>query len=124
MLHRQIEMFAGVAACSMPTIAQFFSSKNISLTDWGVSLRSSLKNLLNNSTPEKVPDNNASYKYRNIDWGRSKAQASAGREGDRMAVAKGGRKEDSQIHLTQEVSVVTQEQLGDPSELGHGRHCS
>lgn len=40
MLHREIEMFAGVAASSMPTVNQFFTHQNSPLTSWRSSLKS------------------------------------------------------------------------------------
>jgi len=120
MVHRQIEMFAGVAASSMPTVNRFFTRQNFSLTSLKSSLKSSLTYLLSSSIREKLPDYNPSF----TDWGGSNTHTSEDREGCRMQdlesdgcdrkAAKAPRVGDSQIHLTQDIS-VTQEQLDDAS---------
>jgi hypothetical protein len=112
MLHRQIEMFAGVAASSMPNVNQFFTRQNISFMSWTLSLRSGLSNLLSTFTREKLPDYKASY----TDWNGSNKHTSESRERFRMKdmdshgsgrnMAKAPKVRDSQIHLTQDISIT------------------
>ena len=111
-MERQIEMFAGVAASSMPTVHQFFASQTISLMSWTSSLRSSLNNLLRSSTREKLSDHN----YNITELGRSNLPIPEDRErfkmkslnpdGSERKVTIVPRAEDSQIHLTQNISIT------------------
>jgi len=57
-LHRQVEMFAGVAASSMPTVHQFFNQQNISLIPRRFPFISALSNMLGLS--KRIPDHNPS----------------------------------------------------------------
>ncbi len=113
-------MFAGVAASSMPTVYQFFTRQNTLLMSWTSSLSSSLTHLLRSSAREKLPDHNPSV----TEWGRSNTHTSEDRERFRMKslnpggserkAAKAPRAGDSQIRLTQEISII-QERLRDVS---------
>ena len=115
-IQRQIEMFAGVAASSMPTVRQFFAGQNISFLSWTSSLKSSLTHLLRSSAREKLPDHNPSV----TEWGRNNLHTSEDHERFRMKSlnpdgserkpAKPTRAGDSQIRLTQDIS-ITQEHL-------------
>lgn len=119
-MQRQIEMFSGVAASSMPTVHQFFATQNILLTSWSSSLKSSLTHLLRSSAREKLPDHNPSA----TEWGRSNLHTSEYHERFRMKSlntdssehkpAKPTRAGDSQIRLTQDIS-ITQDDLRDAS---------
>ena len=120
MLHRQIEMFAGVAASSMPAVNRFFTRRDFSIRSWRSSLKSSLRHLLSSPAREKLSDRNSSL----TGWGRSNMHASEDGEGSRMKVlgldgcdrktVKAPRVGDSQIHLTPNLS-VTQDRLDDSS---------
>ena len=111
-IHRQIEMFAGVAASSMPTVRQYFASQNFVLPSWTSSLRSSLTHLLRSSAREKLPDHNSSV----TEWGRKNLHPSEDHEKFRMKSlnpdgserkqAKPNRAGDSQIRLTHEISIT------------------
>lgn len=113
-------MFAGVAASSMPTVHQFFTHQNISLMSWTSSLKSSLRHLLSSSAQERLPDYNPSV----TEWGGSNTHTSEDRERFRMKslnqdgserkAAKAPKAGDSQICLTQNIS-ITQEKLRDAS---------
>ena len=115
-IQRQIEMFAGVAASSMPTVRQFFASQNISLPSWTSRMKSSLTYLLRSSAREKLPDHNPGV----TEWGRNNLHTSDDHERFRMKnlnpdgserkPAKPTRAGDSQIRLTQYIS-VTQDNL-------------
>lgn len=119
-LHREMEMFAGVAASSMPTVHQFFVRRNFSLTSWGSSLKSRLTHLLDSSAREKISYNDPSF----TGWGRSDTHTSGDSErfkmrdlesdGCKHTTTKAPRAENSQIHLTQDIS-ITQEPLDDAS---------
>ena len=119
-MQRQIEMFAGVAASSMPTVHQFFASQNMLLTSWTSSLKSSLTHLLRNSAREKLPDHNPSV----TEWGSSNLYNSEDHErlrmkslhpdGSERKPAKPTRTGDSQIRLTQDIS-ITEAHLPDAS---------
>lgn len=80
MMHRQIEMFAGVAASSMPTVKQFFSRQNLSLTSWRSSVKFRLSHLLSSSVRVKLTDENPSF----TDWGGIDTHAPEDHEGLRM----------------------------------------
>lgn len=113
-------MFAGVAASSMPTVHQLFTRQNISLMSWTSSLKSSLTHLLSSSTRERLPDYNPSV----TEWGGSNTHSSEDRERFRMKSlnqdgserkeAKAPKAGDSQICLTQNIS-ITQEKLRNAS---------
>ncbi|MCJ1400967.1 hypothetical protein MMC11_004178 [Xylographa trunciseda] len=129
LLWAQIEMFAGVAASSMPTVNQFFTSQNSLITSWRSSLKHSFTHLLTGSTREKLPDHNSNF----TDWGEGSTRISKGSEGMRMKDLKSNgyernaveapRMGSSQIRLTQDIS-VTQEQLDDTlfRPAAAGRH--
>ncbi|MCJ1379010.1 hypothetical protein MMC17_002109 [Xylographa soralifera] len=129
LLWAQIEMFAGVAASSMPTVNQFFTRQNFPLRSWRSSLKSSLTRLLSSFARVKSLNRNSSF----TDWGRSNTHISKDPEGFRMKdlksngyehkAAKAPRMGDSQIHLTEDIP-ITQEQLNDISfgPVVTGRH--
>ncbi|KAL6714315.1 hypothetical protein ACLMJK_007738 [Lecanora helva] len=114
----QIEMFTGVAVSSMPTVNQFFSRQDFSPLSWRLSLKSSLTRLLTNSTREKIPEGD----YNSTTKGGSKTHTAGNNEGynmrdlesngDRNGFGMVARSDDSQIHLTHDIS-ITQEQLDD-----------
>lgn len=120
MLYRQVEMFAGVAASSMPTVHQFFTRQNFSLASRWSSLKFSLAHSPSRSTQVKLPDYNPTSK----DWVGSSTHTSKGREGTRRQdlesdgcernAVKASRMGNSQIRLTQDIS-ITQEQRDDAS---------
>ena len=120
MLQRQIEMFAGVAASSMPTVNQFFTHQSFPLKSWRSSLRSSLTHLLSSSARVKLPGRNSSF----TDWDQSNTHTSKYREGFKLEdlksdgyegkAAKDPRMGDSEIHLTEDRS-TTHEQLNGTS---------
>lgn len=120
LLWAQIEMFAGVAASSMPTVHQFFASQNILLPSWTSSLKSSLTNILRSSAREKLPDHNPSV----TEWGNSNSHTSDDHErfkmkslnpdGSGRKLARPARAGDSQIRLTQDIS-ITQDSLPNAS---------
>lgn len=97
-------MFAGVAACSMPTVHQFFTRQNFSLITWTSSLKASLTHLLSGYSREKLPDHNPSF----TEWGGSNTHTSVVKaERFRMkSLEPGARVGDSQIHLTQDISIT------------------
>lgn len=111
-------MFTGVAVSSMPTVKQFFSRQDFVFMSWGSSLKSSLSHLLSSSTREKISDDNHSFTA----WSGSKTQTSidGGKfrmkdlesNGGQHKVGKYPRREESQIHLTHDIS-VTQDRLDD-----------
>lgn len=69
-------MFAGVAVSSMPTVNQFLSHHNVSITSWTASFRNSLSQLLNRPSREKISEDNICLS----DVDRSKKQASQDRK--------------------------------------------
>ena len=117
---RQIEMFAGVAASSMPTVKQFFSRQKFSLASWKSALKSSLTHLISNSARVKIPDHNPSFRG----WDAGNMHTSTNRAGFRMRDLESGGGErkatrvpgegGSQILLTQDISSI-QEQLNGAS---------
>ncbi|KAL9126710.1 MAG: hypothetical protein Q9175_007876, partial [Cornicularia normoerica] len=80
LLWAQIEMFAGVAASSMPTVKQFFCRQNLSLTSWRSSVKFRLSHLLSSSVRVKLTDENPSF----TDWGGIDTHAPEDHEGLRM----------------------------------------
>jgi len=143
MMHRQIEMFAGVAASSMPAVNQFITRRNFSLMSFGSSIKSTFSNLLSSSNREMLPDyNNSNPGYST--WRGTKPQSShAGathtthtavtrdRYEMRELKSEGGERKgakilrrDSQTHLTQEITII-REPLDDGSSIeeakGHHR---
>ena len=111
-MQRQIEMFAGVAASSMPTVHQFFTSQNTSLMSWTSSLRSSLTHFLRSSSREKLSD----HYHGATEWEGSNMHTSEDRERFRMKSlnldgserkeAKTPWAEGSQIRLTENLSIT------------------
>ena len=99
-LHREIEMFAGVAASSMPTVKLFFSRQNFSLRSCRSCLKTGLTRLLGRSITRPL-DNREGHRMKDLE--------SAGWE---HKAAKASPVEDMQIHLTQDSS-YTQEELDD-----------
>lgn len=109
MLYRQIEMFAGVAACSMPTVKLFFTRQDFSLGSWRSSLKSSVTHLVGSFARVKLPD------YNLMGWGGSNTHTFDNRRGSRMTDLESDGCErkaartppvgDSQIHLT-DVSAI------------------
>ena len=107
MLIRQVEMFAGVIASSMPTVKQFFSRQIFSLTSLNFS---SIRHLRSRSARVKLSDDDPSF----TGWGGSNTHTSEGREGFRMKglesdgykqkVEKAPRVRDSKIYLTRDIS--------------------
>ncbi|MCJ1464972.1 hypothetical protein MMC07_003587 [Pseudocyphellaria aurata] len=57
----QIEMFAGVAVSSMPTVNQFLAHHNSSINSLRTSFRNSLTNLLRRSSRENISDENPGF---------------------------------------------------------------
>lgn len=101
MLGRQIEIFAGVAASSMPTVKQFFNRQNFSLKSWGLSIKSSLPYLRSSSA--RVPGGSNTHAAQDHGGLRMKDLESDGYE---HIGAKARRAGDSQIRLTQDISVT------------------
>lgn len=108
-MHRQIEMFAGVTASSMPTVKQFFTRQDFSLMSWTSSVKSSLTHLLSSSAREKRDDDNPN----STNWGGSKKHPVEDHEAFRMKsgscerkTVKAHRTGDSQIYLTTDISVT------------------
>lgn len=111
-MHRQIEMFAGVTASSMPTVKQFFTRQDFSLMSWTSSVKSSLTHLLSSSAREKLDDDNPN----STNWGGSKTHTLEDHEAFRMRDLKAGscerktvkahRTGDSQIYFTTDISVT------------------
>ena len=118
--HRQTEMFAGVAASSMPAVNQFLTRQNFPFTSWTSSLKSSVTRLLNSSTQLKLSDNNSDVRG----WAKGDTHTSDICEGFKMKnlklsrdecnPAKTSRIEDSQIYLTHDIS-ITQHKLDEAS---------
>lgn len=118
MLHRQVEMFAGVAASSMPTVHQFFARHNFSLraVKWS-SLKSILIHSPFGSAKEKLRDSDQSL----TEWSKNSKHPSKGRKGTKKNdlesesyERKTSRLENSQIRLTRDV-IVTREPLNESS---------
>lgn len=111
-LNRQIEMFAGVAASSMPTIHQFFVHRNFRPTSWRPTWRYGRTYIMNGSTKMKLSDYTPSFRS----WGKNSMQASNNREHFRMndlesnscecKAAKPPSVADSRVRLTRDVSVI------------------
>lgn len=120
MLWSQVEMFAGVAASSMPTVHLFFTRQNFSLASRWSSLKSRLTRSPSSSAQVKLPDYNPSSK----NWAGSSTHTSEGRKGTRRQdlesdgcernAVKASRVGNSQIRLTQDIS-ITHEQRDDAS---------
>ncbi|PQE16342.1 hypothetical protein CJF32_00006214 [Rutstroemia sp. NJR-2017a WRK4] len=111
LLWAQIEMFAGVAASSMPTVHKFFSHRNFSLWSWQPSLKASLLRLASRSKGEKLPTDSdrpvggaIMHSSGNGECFMMKAVKRDGLEREMVG--------DSQIYLTRDVT-VTQEQLSE-----------
>ena len=112
MVHRQIEMFAGVTASSMPTVNQFFTRQRSLLASWTSSLKSSLSHLLSSSPREKLTGYSPSFTER----AGSIADTSGDRQGLKLKdlevdgckrkAAKPPPVGDSQIHLTEEITIA------------------
>ena len=97
-LHREIEMFAGVAASSMPTVKLFFSRQNFSLGSCRSCLKTGLTRLLGRSITRPL-DNREGHGMKDLE--------SAGCE---RKAAQASLVEDMQIHLMQDSS-YSQEEL-------------
>jgi hypothetical protein len=109
-LSRQIEMFAGVAASSMPTVHLFFSHRKFPLWSWHLSVISSLLRLTSRSNGEKIPGENDQPGSGGVNM-----HSFGNGEGFMMETVKTDGREpgmvgDSQIYLTHDVT-VTEEQL-------------
>ena len=108
-------MFAGVSASSMPTVNQFFTRQKYSLTSWTSSLKSSLTHLLSSSPREKLTGYDHSFPERagtstNISGDHQGLRLKDLEvNGSKRKAAKPSRTEDSQIHLTEDISIVHQQ---------------
>ncbi|MCJ1462825.1 hypothetical protein MMC07_001428 [Pseudocyphellaria aurata] len=113
----QIEMFAGVAVSSMPTLNQFLAHHDFSISSLRTGFRNSLAHLLRRPTREKISDENLVCG----DLERGKRQALKHRKAFGMSdlessdympsVVKIPQMENSQIQSTQDTSVA-QEHTG------------
>ena len=65
-LHREIKMFAGVAASSMPTVRLFFSHQNYSLSSCGSSLKTDFTRLLGRSAT-RLLNNREGHKMKDLE---------------------------------------------------------
>ena len=105
-------MFAGVTASSMPTVKQFCTRQNFSLTSWTSSLKIRFTRLRSSPATVKLPDHDPSFP----DWGGSDRGIRGDDERFRMRdlesdgcerkAAKASRVEAPRIHLTQDISVI------------------
>lgn len=115
-LHRHIEMFAGVAASSMPTVHQFFTRQNFSLASRWLSLKSSL--IGSKSGVVQMKASNHDFNIKN--WGNNKLHSSQNRKGIKKRdlesdgcernTVEASSMGNSQIHLTHDIS-ITEESL-------------
>ena len=81
-LHREIEMFAGVAASSMPTVRLFFSHQNYSLSSYGSSLKTGFMRLLGRSVTRFL-NNREGRKMKDLESnGRERKAAKVSPAGD------------------------------------------
>lgn len=112
MMQKQIEMFAGVAVFNMPTVHQFFIRQIILPMSWISKMKFNFTHLLSSSAREKFSDHNPSVPG----WDRNNTHTSEDRERFKMRnlnpngyerkAAETPRVGDSQIRLTQEISIV------------------
>ena len=93
-------MFAGVAASSMPTVKQFFSRQNFSLSSCWSSLKTGRTRLLGRSITRPL-DNREGHKMKDLES-----------DGCERKAVKASPEEDMQIPLTQDTS-YTEEELDD-----------
>ncbi|KAL9609613.1 MAG: hypothetical protein Q9167_005637 [Letrouitia subvulpina] len=119
LLWAQIEMFAGVAASSMPTVHQFLHRQNISVVAWISSWKSNLTRTRSSSAHGRLPDDNKFVLNQSRSVSRKTSEAyqdfrtkSVEMENRHGKASQDSWTGDSQIRLTHDISVSREIRMG------------